>query len=567
MLDFAEAAEILDLTEDVDIRRVPRFLHREHLVLVGVFKQIEAKLDSLAAFTSRYSRLQQKDEDSDDDDVDLSYLDVKERFPALIKWDKAKRVRSQKRGLNHLVKYYRIGKDIVKHPKRLRWTGFDESSFLAKVKDLTSYNDFLHELLEGDYLKRLHENTRKTRLEMALVRKDMQDIRALLLAAATNPTADKEKSYELESLARTRQLVALNDATNNDRSGTADDETGVMKLDFTTINFHTSIPSLDEISHSRPRTLITLKHIETSGTDTTAFVEWKTYLAADDPKTGKLKPNADNLQRVQGLVSQLKSSRVGWSGIANCLGFFDLRDHSRGPELPCLFGLVYEITKLADPEKLSMAQVPKSLDSMLGMDCPSLSQRTKLAYHISRSVLYFNSVRWYHKSLRSDAITFPTGDDGKTDISKPSLTGFEYSRSGDQTGSTTHTPNIPEHNMYVHPEYQEYKGHYVRDYDIYSLGIILIEIAHWRSIRDLLASEFKLRIEPQEVSDILLSKNQSYLAAIRNLCGDHYYDAVYGCIKGLVDQGEEEDDITFSFRLQQAFVDGVVGRLAKLQDL
>ena len=577
ILDFADAAEILDFSEG---KTIPLILQKDHLVLVTVFKQIETKLDALANFTKRYEELQHEAEANDDDDVSISDLDVKEQYQTLKKWDQRLKLKSHMKGTNHIVKYYQIGKDIVKHPKRLRWTAFDEKEFVDLVKDLSGYNDFLHGLLQGEYSRRLEERTKRTYLEMVLVRDEIRDLKQLFIntiiltqhghGGATSSKSDDASDVFLDMLAGTKCRSVLNDASDDEKPPEYHELIQVVKLDYKLVIIADGEqPVSDTVVLARKRTPGQLMSTTDSSSAVQIFIEWKVY---DPSESSPSIPEAANTERVKGLVSLLQSTKPNEFAIPECLGFFDLRDDTSNAALPPLFGLVY-MAPSSEPD----VQIPISLLSQLesSKDMPSLTERMKLAYRVSDSILYFNSVRWYHKTLRSDAVIFH--QDPKTkqiDFSRPFLSAFEYARPSSYTGNSTHVPENPLHEMYVHPDYQTAKyANYARSFDIYSLGIILLEIAYWEPIQIILKNELEdpeygpRPKEARNVQSILLSAEKSYLSKLRSIAGVRFFNAVHGCIKGLVGNGEDEDDIKVSMNLHEAFLRNVVENLGALLDL
>lgn len=578
MLDFADAAEILEYKEDED---VPTVLRKDKLVLVSVFTQIEKKLESLAIFTKRYEEL--TEENDDDEDIVIADLPMKEKYSALLKWDKAAKQRKSTKGTNHVVKFYQIGKDIIKHPKRLRWTAFDEKKFRVVVGELSELNDFLHELLDGEYSRRLEERTKQTHLELVLVRNEIQDLQHLFITTMMlNTQAEQQHDVlKLEAgsdnalavLTDVKRRSVLIDAADQDKPPEYHELIKVDKLTYQRVTIASSDkPENGNVVTKRMRTLGTLSSLEEGGAATPVFIEWKAYNTAEGDGSEAQEPREANLERVKGLVSLLQHSKLRAFAVPRCLGFFDLRDDEKGLAMPTLFGLVYEI-----PGPVSDSHLPASLLQLLGSpETPSLSVRMKLAYRISNSVLYFNSIRWFHKSLRADAVIFhPDRKTGEVTLSEPLLSGFEYARPSSHTGNSTHIPENPADLLYVHELYQgANKGSgYARSFDIYSLGIILLEIAYWQPIRTILAKEFKdsekgpMSGEARAVRKTLLKPTLSYLSNLKRMVGDRYFKAVQSCIAGLVGDDENEDDLDVCVKLHEGFVQEVVGNLKALQDL
>lgn len=143
---------------------------------------------------------------------------------------------------------------------------------------------------------------------------------------------------------------------------------------------------------------------------------------------------------------------------------------------------------------------------------PSLGQRIKLASDLATTLSALYSSGWMHRSIRSANVLFPymyTRKGGKAelegleDLSKPLLGGFEYSQQDQESWDGT---------IYRHPSYQSAVitngTHRPRPYrvqfDIYSFGLVLVEIALWLPLLDFLdanAADFLDEDQPQGSQD------------------------------------------------------------------
>jgi hypothetical protein len=117
-----------------------------------------------------------------------------------------------------------------------------------------------------------------------------------------------------------------------------------------------------------------------------------------------------------------------------------------------------------------------------------------VAQALTRAVLYLHLAGWLYKGLRSDNILFFAKDLSEIDFAYPSIAGFEYNRLESAAGLTKDVPADPESNLYRHVGCQGVpvdrkneeespnnarapgKTPYQRIYDVYSLGVILLEL-------------------------------------------------------------------------------------------
>lgn len=202
------------------------------------------------------------------------------------------------------------------------------------------------------------------------------------------------------------------------------------------------------------------------------------------------------------------------------------------------------------PQTGSSGMEPASLHHILGTSerskcLPSLNTRFGLALSLSKAVLQLHTCGWLHKSISSGNILFfyPEGyADGikqtntvEAVIGNPFLQGYGYARaeSAGQVGTdaafseTIFTDRAA--NFYRHPntfESGEKRTKFKKTYDIYSLGIVLLEIGLWASCSPPV-SDFSA---PKTVRKTLVDKYLNGYLAYR--VGTTYQDVVRTCILG-----------------------------------
>ncbi|KAF4339483.1 hypothetical protein FBEOM_6604 [Fusarium beomiforme] len=121
----------------------------------------------------------------------------------------------------------------------------------------------------------------------------------------------------------------------------------------------------------------------------------------------------------------------------------------------------------------------------------ALEQRFELARKITSAVMYVHVMQYVHKSIRtSNIVMFPKKGTSVSDTDKfpkilgePFLCGFETARhdkaTSDQQGDAHWLYNI-----YRHPKRQGLhpQERYTMNHDLYSLGVVLLELGLWRPL-------------------------------------------------------------------------------------
>lgn len=295
---------------------------------------------------------------------------------------------------------------------------------------------------------------------------------------------------------------------------------------------------------------------------------------------------------------------------------------------------------------------------------PSVTQRVALAHAVANCLLHLHAVNWLHKGLRSRNVLFFRGGDSKSptiDYSRPYLSGFDFSRPARPDEFTLPPPEDDdlEADMYRHPCTQvtgyhhglsaappciqsssssgsgsgggtdaapprptqgekapaapgmlspttavaggQQRQRFRRSFDIYALGVLLVEIAHWAPVDEVLG----VRAGPgvaSRVKDMLLrpytlnpqagpvirsggkappppnmggkegdmDTTVDVLGEVAARMGDVYAAATRVCLEGgaaldLREGDDEEADDAVAARLAMRFYEQVVGRLADIK--
>jgi serine/threonine protein kinase len=164
---------------------------------------------------------------------------------------------------------------------------------------------------------------------------------------------------------------------------------------------------------------------------------------------------------------------------------------------------------------------------------PALESRFILARELSAALSQFHTVKWIHKSFRSNNILFFQNTQSKETTSpfhRPYLFGWEYGRPESGFSSRVDEKDDIEENVYRHPEQWGLPtSSFNRIHDIYSLGVVLLEIGLWKPVISLHRWGFKNVGLGSEVKDYLIesARHQRLRAPI----GERYQNVVLSCLQ------------------------------------
>jgi len=195
-------------------------------------------------------------------------------------------------------------------------------------------------------------------------------------------------------------------------------------------------------------------------------------------------------ERIRNLVALL-----GGPGARRQLHTLKAVGYVDDPELHCWWIIFRFPIATGVPEDLDKLE-PLSLNKLFASSRkPALETRYKLARRLTQTFSRLYGSAWMHKSVNSGNIIFPHLLSAETlnaftAINTALVQGFGYSRQHTeaQTIDRGRVNNDLEAAIYRHPNYQgETASGYQLHYDIYSLGLVLFEIALWQPLMAMLA--------------------------------------------------------------------------------
>ncbi|KAK0709391.1 hypothetical protein B0T26DRAFT_754608 [Lasiosphaeria miniovina] len=196
------------------------------------------------------------------------------------------------------------------------------------------------------------------------------------------------------------------------------------------------------------------------------YVEWKRY---DWATPGEMRKKAEN--GILGLAQLFNAPKHQSFRTLECFGILDDKCQEQ-------FEFLYRW-----PGRPDNPRPPKSLwEYMSSSYKPSLSARLQLARELARSVLLLHSANWMHKALSSDNVVFFPRSDERP-LESPFIVGFDYSRPANLGAPSQKLQKNARIDIYRHPKCLKAYG-FQKCYDIYSLGLVLLDIAKWRPLKE-----------------------------------------------------------------------------------
>ena len=228
---------------------------------------------------------------------------------------------------------------------------------------------------------------------------------------------------------------------------------------------------------------------------------------------------------------------------------------------------------------------PISLHDLLTtseLDMPSLTKRITLMRLLAETVERLHAVDWLHKGLRSSNILlFPHARTGEINYADPLISGFDYLRPATDEDMSEIPSDNPAADIYRHPfvrsrnncEDGAGRESYKKSFDLYSLGIVLLEIEYWKTVDSILGIHLDDASPRQTrcVQKRLLIDEPRHLKWVKSHVGDTVEGMVRACLSrpeafGLDRNADEKRDAVAAM-LQREFGERFVGKLAGMKGL
>lgn len=240
-----------------------------------------------------------------------------------------------------------------------------------------------------------------------------------------------------------------------------------------------------------------------------------------------------SITRFEGLMALRYAPKGAASGYSVIIGWFEDLKRSR-------YAFVYQvptpsISRVLEPEEtatphtlLSFLQHAADTDSS---NMPSLEDRFRLAFNLASTVLHLHAKGLTHRNINSNNIFFIVQNVlSKPDGSKPWKMGairYPCLTSFDQCDEDSIAPHQEPLNssIYRHPWIERgQRTRYRTAHDIYSLGLILLEIGLWMPISSLWKTKYARLDFKRRLQTI-------YIKKLTAKCGSAYMRVVDYCLR------------------------------------
>ncbi|KAF2124317.1 hypothetical protein P153DRAFT_371168 [Dothidotthia symphoricarpi CBS 119687] len=268
--------------------------------------------------------------------------------------------------------------------------------------------------------------------------------------------------------------------------------------------------------------------------DTPVLVEYATY----DPtyRFNKVLPPTNRLDNLLAILTKLSNDQP-FQGTLKCLGYFE---DPREPRFGIVFELPSSTYSEADVHKSAEELRPVTLLSVLqtgskslhssNSATPPLEDRFRLAFTLGLTFSKIHGDNFVHKDLNSSNILVFRKNKRQSANSRalqyalraPVVCSFDLFSEHDIEVRST----MPTLNIYRHPEDPKCTGDKARPYgpqfDLYSLGLILLEVGLWQPLADLWKPKYTLSDFKQRVEEV-------YIRRLASKCGTAYMHVVRDC--------------------------------------
>lgn len=398
---------------------------------------------------------------------------------------------------------------------KLRWVLTDKESFESFISTLKGFNDSLLSMQSAASNHTFRADFKMLCLESSKTNDilQLQAMQRVKYGEIALPAGHKALRLRLES-----EFVER-----FDHSTSATSVTSLPGADFAKFQISRENVYIESTDESRSFGLYQTKKV---------LLEWRIINANASSET-----NTQQTLRRLALVSKLlhvDTPRPPEFHALSCFGF--LADSH-----PLRFAFVYAIPPSATNSNLF------SLYQLLNDDSPtrfrpSQTSRITLACRLATSLLQLHATGWLHKAFRSHNVLMFGSIKSAAEISaivqKCYLVGHGYARLASNAPSTEPVFDGSEP-YYRHPDLsdQDKRPEFRKKYDIYALGVLLLEIAYWKPLEKL--------VRTKRTPDQAAKKLSEYVASgdLAHWMGNIFSEVTEWCL--MHGAADDDDEVAF----------------------
>jgi hypothetical protein len=401
--------------------------------------------------------------------------------------------------------------------KRLRWAVMGRDQAVAIINDIADLVAKLNRLLDSaDREKQIRMDDILLRdiLSRSSTASEVEQIQQILASGSSSNDSTLQGAATLKQI---RLMIGAD--TRDDEVKTGKPQQGLVQM-----------PVIRKLKPKKLTSYVPERPLDYMGMELARYeekpvlVEWKSIPSSIW---------ADMLPQVKRLAAMLASPAGKDCQSLLCVGSLPWEERD-------LCALVY--TMPADAMQ-GIRAIRTMSDLLREQRHLSLGRRFEIATSMARAVLQLHTAGWLHKSLRTDNIIFFGPQDATLEDflqSTPYLAGFDYARPDTATAAAfTQLPDTePLNELYRHPQARGVgRESYRKQFDVYALGCILLEIGMWKPLPDIMAElldaglwkGIQAVIEENVGYDIPslldIGQQEELLKQLRHSAGDAYADA------------------------------------------
>ncbi|KAL8924703.1 MAG: hypothetical protein Q9208_003893 [Pyrenodesmia sp. 3 TL-2023] len=270
------------------------------------------------------------------------------------------------------------------------------------------------------------------------------------------------------------------------------------------------------------------------------LVEWR-----PESRVLSRKETTRRITDIVGLLHETNTTKPKTLLVPDCSGYIDRTDY--GGEQRCV-GIIYNY-----PRTLTTNQ-PYSLYDVLSpkeikyREAPPLEIRQGIARSLALTIYQIHVTGWLHKGIRPHSLIFFDAKEKDPSlisiqaVQRLRLIGFDYSRPDTLDQKSEETD--PAFDLYRHRDAQgSPRQRFCHEFDIYALGLVLLEIGCWERL------EHHLEPSPKKHGNggraklhKTLVRGGGPMRQLPFLMGSQYHDAVKRCLSVTLPVRGEEDE-------------------------